>query len=249
VSGSQFEIQGRRSDSARAKGRVTLTRADVIRAGAQLLDTHGVEQLSMRKLAKSLGTGPATLYWHVHDKDELLQLILDDTLRGVVIPEEGSWDERLVAAFVVCYEALRPRPALVDVLWGAAWELGPETLRIADGLIALVAESGLPAEEVSDAYFALITLLFGFVTGAGNSPGNPSYSEFRALAAHEPPGNSERFPNLARFGPDARLETMDRKLRYALDRFISGIKLRVAEVAENSARTRRQQADSRKRLR
>jgi hypothetical protein len=112
-----------------------------------------------------------------------------------------------------------------------------------------VAESGLPAEEVSDAYFALITLLFGFVTGAGNSPGNPSYSEFRALATSEPAGIAEQFSNLARFGPDAKLETMDRKLRYALDRFISGIKLRVAEMAENSARTRRPHVDSRKRVR
>jgi TetR/AcrR family transcriptional regulator, tetracycline repressor protein len=124
--------------------------------------------------------------------------------------------------------------------------LGPETLRIADGLIGLVAESGLPEEEVSDAYFALITLLFGFVTGAGNSPGNPNYSEFRALAAQEPPGRPERFPNLARFGPDARLERMDRKLRYAVGRFICGIKLRVAELTETPPRAGRPQAGSRK---
>ncbi|MGW2193259.1 TetR family transcriptional regulator, partial [Streptosporangium sp. NPDC001682] len=36
---------------------------DVIRAGTRLLDTEGVEKLSMRKLANTLGTGSSTLYW------------------------------------------------------------------------------------------------------------------------------------------------------------------------------------------
>ena len=75
MSRAEFEIERRRSDSARAKGRLTLTRADVIKAGTQLLDTEGVEKLSMRKLAKTLGTVSSTLYWHVKDKDELAAVV------------------------------------------------------------------------------------------------------------------------------------------------------------------------------
>jgi TetR/AcrR family transcriptional regulator, tetracycline repressor protein len=240
VSRSAFEIKGHRSDSARAKGRVTLTRADVVRAGAELLDTESVEQLTMRRLAKRLNTGPATLYWHVRDKDELLLLILDDTLRGVTIPETGTWDERLKAAMLASHEALLPRPALIDVLWGAAWELGPETLGLAEGLVGLVAASGLPEDEVGDAYVALITLLFGFVVGEHSSPGNPSYRELRAQAefteGNERVDVAEVYPNLVRYGPDATLAAMNRRFGYALDRFIAGLKARVRETRRQRTR-------------
>jgi AcrR family transcriptional regulator len=241
VSRSEFEIRGRRSDSARAKGRITMTRADVIQAGAGLLDKDGVEQFSMRKLAKSLGTGPATLYWHVHDKNELLRLILDDSFRQVVLPDKGSWDERLTQAMLATHDALQPRPALVEVLWGAGWELGPETLRVADGLIALVAESGLPEREVADAYLGLITLLFGFVAGEGSSRENPSYRDAREgeMPASDGPSTPELYPSLVRYGPDARLESMQRRFRYALDRLIAGIKVRVAELEAHEAGKRR----------
>ncbi|MGH2823624.1 MAG: TetR/AcrR family transcriptional regulator [Thermoleophilaceae bacterium] len=249
MSRSQFEIEGRRSDSARAKGRVTLTRADVVNAGARLLDSEGVEGISMRKLAKALDTGAATLYWHVQDKDELLLAILDDTLGDVSFPEDGGWDERLTKAMISCHDALLPRPALIDVLWGAAWELGPETLRIADELIGLVAETGLPEDEVADAYFALITLLFGFVAGEGSSPGNPSYSEIKAQAGSDndqPAEASEKYPNLVRYGPGATHEAMERRFRYALERFIEGIRARVDEQAKAPAGKPRRRGAKRK---
>ncbi|WP_157594713.1 TetR/AcrR family transcriptional regulator [Streptosporangium amethystogenes] len=227
MSRAEFEPERRRSDSARAKGRLTFTRMDVIRAGTRLLDTEGVEKLSMRKLANTLGTGSSTLYWHVRDKDELLLLILDETLREVTVPAAGTWDVRLLETLVRCHEALLPRPALVDVLWRAAWELGPETLRVADALTGLVAESGLPDDEVGDSYMALITLLFGFVAGERTSPGNPRYSEARAEG--ETAGSGPPYPNLMRYAPGAGVETMARQFRYAVERFITGIKLRVAE--------------------
>jgi len=230
---------------------VTLTREDVVRAGAELLDVESVEKLSMRRLARHLGTGPATLYWHVRDKDELLLLILDDTLRDVVISAEGSWQERLTQAIVDSHEMLLPRPALIDVLWGAAWELGPATLRLADGLVALVAESGLPEAEVGDAYVGLITLLFGFVSGERSSPGNPSYTELRTRAhfteGDEPVDVATAYPHLVRYGPDATLAGMDRRLRYAIGCFIAGLEARVREARRGrtaSARGRRPGAGS-----
>lgn len=234
--------RGRRSDSARAKGRVTLTRADVIAAGAELLDTEGVERLSMRKLADHLSTGPATLYWHVHDKSELLLLILDDTLREISVPADGSWDERLRAVLSTAHEALVPRPALIEVLWETGWVLGPEALRVADELVGLVAESGVPEDEVADTYISVVTLLFGFVTAESTTRGNRGYTELRSpseAAAEddeaEPP--RRRHPNLVRYAPDAMPEVLSRRFHYALDLLISGVEARAA-VAGSAASPR-----------
>lgn len=222
-----FDKKGRRSDAARAKGRVTLTRTDIIRAGAQLLDSEGLEGISMRKLASVLDTGPATLYWHVRDKDELLALILDETLQTVEMPSEGDWAERLIAVVCATRQALLPRPALVRVIWDAGWDIGPQTLRIAEAMISLVAESGLPAEQVADAYFAVLTFLLGFVLAETAGVGTPRFGTHPLTGPTDANNRAtmvEQFPALARFGPATDPEGMERRFRYGLNLLVEGIR-------------------------
>lgn len=197
----------------------------MVAAGARLLDAEGVEGLSMRGLAAALGTGPATLYWHVRDKDELLALILEDTSRSIGVPNEGEWDERLAALLLEARRALLPRPALIGVLWGTGWdELGPETLQIADTMMGLVAESGLPEQEVADAYFAVLVFLYGFVWGETMSAGNRAYSDERTSAPAP-------YPNLARYGPGADPGGMDQRFRSGVSQVIGGIRARAIDGA------------------
>lgn len=204
------------------RGSKRLTRDEVVKAGVMLLDKEGVEGLSMRKLAGVLGTGPATLYWHVRDKDELLALILEDTLRSIEAPIEGEWDERLSVLLLAARRALLPRPALIEVLWSSEWEdLGPETLRIADTMIGLIAESGLPEEEVADAYFGVLVFLYGFVWGETMSAGNRVY---RAEEPSERVPGTMLYPNLVRYGPGADSGGMDRRFRNGISRLIGGIR-------------------------
>lgn len=222
-------MEGRRPSRARVRGGGRLTRDEVVAAGARLLDNEGVEGLSMRKLAGALGTGPATLYWHVRDKDELLTLILEDTSSSIEVSTEGEWDERLVALLLEARRALLPRPVLIEVLWGTGWEdLGPKTLRVADTMIGLVAESGLPEEEVADAYFAVLIFLYGFVWGETMSAGNRAYHGDRASVA-------ALYPNLARYGPGADPKGMDRRFYSGIWRVIEGIR---APAVENSSTKR-----------
>ncbi len=228
VSRAKFVITGRRSESPRAKGRVALTRTDIVRAGAQLLDSEGLDGLSMRKLASVLGTGPATLYWHVRDKNELLSLILDDTIRTVQIPQPGAWDECLHEVLSASRQVLLPRPILVRFIWEAGWNIGTETLRVADALTALVAASGLPADEVADAYFALITYLFGFVLAETSS----QHASFGAAGEHD----AERYPSLLRYGPATDQEGMDRRFEYGVTMILDGVKGRVAQRPTDAGR-------------
>jgi TetR/AcrR family transcriptional regulator, tetracycline repressor protein len=159
-----------RSQAARAKGRSTATRDDVVAAGARALDRTGIDALSMRAVAAELGVAVSALYWHVRDKRELLSLIVEASLRELRTPEVGAWDARLAELLRASRRALRARPALVPAIWAAGWALGPETQRIANALTGLVAESGMPQREVRDAYFALVSLLLGFVQSESNSP-------------------------------------------------------------------------------
>src|SRR5689334_22041333 len=60
---------------AQAARRVPLTRESILEAALRVLDRDGMDGLSMRRVAQELGTGPASLYWHVRNKGELLQLL------------------------------------------------------------------------------------------------------------------------------------------------------------------------------
>ncbi len=63
-----------------------LLRAEQIRrSGLEIIDTLGLEALSMRRLAEHLGVRAASLYNHVATKDELLHEIADTIMDSVDI--------------------------------------------------------------------------------------------------------------------------------------------------------------------
>ncbi len=215
MSRSAFKKTGRKSTSARAKGRVALTREDVVAAGARLLDSEGIDGVSMRRLADVLDTGPATLYWHVRDKHELLSAVLEETLRDVRAPSAGPWDERLLELLRRGRSALRARPALIDVLWRSGWELGPETLRVVDEAIGLIAASGIPDRDVADVYYTFTTFLFGFVAAEATSPGTGRFP-----ASKDP---TRAFPHLAKHRPAADPAGMDRRFEAGIARLVASL--------------------------
>jgi TetR/AcrR family transcriptional regulator, tetracycline repressor protein len=77
---------------------VAVTRDGIVAAGLALLDEGGLEGLTLRRLAERLGIRAPTLYWHVRDKRELLDLmvsvIMDEALADWREPHPGQpwWD-------------------------------------------------------------------------------------------------------------------------------------------------------------
>ncbi|MFD8492832.1 TetR/AcrR family transcriptional regulator C-terminal domain-containing protein [Amycolatopsis sp. NPDC059657] len=51
---------------------MALVREEVVKAALRLLDDVGLENLSLRKLARELGIQAPTLYWHFKNKQDLL---------------------------------------------------------------------------------------------------------------------------------------------------------------------------------
>ena len=66
-------------------------------AAIEVLDEAGVVGLSMRRVADRLGTGAASLYAHVTGKEELLELVFDELVGQVPLPEPDPkiWREQV----------------------------------------------------------------------------------------------------------------------------------------------------------
>jgi TetR/AcrR family transcriptional regulator, tetracycline repressor protein len=54
---------------------MALTQEQVVKRAVELLAEAGLEALTLRRLATELGVSAPTLYWHVRDKRELLELM------------------------------------------------------------------------------------------------------------------------------------------------------------------------------
>lgn len=80
-------------------------RAEIVRAGLELLEQGGLDALSLRRVAQALGMHAPGLYWYIEDKQELIDLlakaILDEALVGEKGPAEGEgWEPWLTEVAV-----------------------------------------------------------------------------------------------------------------------------------------------------
>jgi AcrR family transcriptional regulator len=60
-----------------ARRRKALSRDEIVQAAVALADAEGASAVNMRRIAKELDAGAMSLYWHVADKEQLLDLMLD----------------------------------------------------------------------------------------------------------------------------------------------------------------------------
>ena len=63
----------------------------------RVIDADGMDGLSMRGVGEELGTGAASLYWHVRNKEQLLQLVFERVVEEIQLPEPdpARWREQL----------------------------------------------------------------------------------------------------------------------------------------------------------
>jgi AcrR family transcriptional regulator len=56
------------------------SRARILDAARHLVETDGVDAVSMRKVAAEVGLAPTAIYWHVGGRDDLLNAVLDEMI-------------------------------------------------------------------------------------------------------------------------------------------------------------------------
>jgi AcrR family transcriptional regulator len=197
-----------------------ITPEGIVRAALEVLDTEGLDALSMRRVADALGTGPASLYWHVGSKHGLLDLVFDEVIaeQTVPAPDPDRWREQLAEVARAMRRTFLRHRDLARIAIGRVLP-GPNALEYTERVLAILDAGGVPDRLA--AYRALAAIVNGFAveeTGAGGRPpaGDPAPDEaaaavrdyLRSLPA-------DRFPNLVALAdqfsspdPDQRFETL-----------------------------------------
>src|SRR6516162_2210580 len=98
----------------RSGTRTPLSRERVLRAAVKLADEGGIESVTMRRLADELGAEAMSLYYHVANKDDVLDGLADAVVREinqavdqVDLPSAGaSWKSAMRRRILAAREVL-----------------------------------------------------------------------------------------------------------------------------------------------
>ncbi|MEV7182655.1 TetR/AcrR family transcriptional regulator C-terminal domain-containing protein [Kitasatospora sp. NPDC093102] len=152
----------------RRREQPTLSREQIVAEAFALLDSDGIEALSMRKLAARLNAGATSLYTHVANKDELLALVVDQVFGTLPLTEaEGSEDPEVWRAKVMeCAESVRAaimrHPWMVSVIGDVGMVyLGPNWMRLSEAQLAVMETAGFEIGEANDAMSAVMGYTIG----------------------------------------------------------------------------------------
>ncbi|WP_204287141.1 TetR/AcrR family transcriptional regulator C-terminal domain-containing protein [Microbispora amethystogenes] len=137
-----------------------LSRDQIVRAAVDLLDAEGLDALSMRKLGARLGAGATSLYWHVANKDELIELVMDEVYAAVVLPEDADWRETTRVFAYAMRGAVFAHPWSARLI-GMVPALGPNALTVSDRLMGAFVRAGFHGIDVDYACAAVVSYTLG----------------------------------------------------------------------------------------
>jgi AcrR family transcriptional regulator len=130
----------------------------VLRAAVDLADARGLDGLSMRALARTLGVEAMSLYNHVSHKDDLLDGMVDLVIAEIEVPAAGDpWKPALRRRARSSRLAFARHPWSVRLIHTRA-SSGPARLRAFDATIGCLRAAGFShrltvrALETVDAY-------------------------------------------------------------------------------------------------
>lgn len=158
------------STTQQEQRRLPLTRERVLQAALTLADQGGLEALSMRKLGQALGVEAMAVYYHVANKERVLDGIVDLVFSEIELPEAGAeWKSAMRS------RAISVRDALLRHRWAiglmeSRTNPGPANLRHHDAVIGCLRAAGFDMARVATAYSLLDSYIYGFALTKMNLP-------------------------------------------------------------------------------
>jgi AcrR family transcriptional regulator len=233
VSSLSYEVIWMRPDQWPKRGPAPAYSRDQITATAiKIADAEGLDALTMRRLAKELGSGTMSLYRYVKTKDELLELMTDEVL-GEAFPEDfrltGAWRPDLRTIAHRMRSSLRRHPWMAT---RAHLTMGPNTLRAAEVIGSSLDDLGLTIDQI----MSLTGMVQNYVSGAAREElAEAEFTRRTGLSRDELMHvyapylrkmlATGRYPLMERIIREAEQPHMepDERFEYGLERILDGI--------------------------
>lgn len=211
-----------------------LSREAIVAAAIELADAEGIQAVSIRKVAARLDARPMSLYSHFDRKDDLIDLMVDETTSEVLVAGElpDDWREALRTIAHRTRQSCLRHPWVLTTL-GQRTLFGPNTLRHVDQSLGAVASLTVSPEVRTSILVAVDTFVVGQVAreiGEIETQRRNGLSETDwriAISGYlDEVVTPDEYPHLAAFGTDRLLGTVrsqDERFRAGLEWLLDGI--------------------------
>jgi len=246
-------LWGRRAEGSRGPRR-GFSVSDVVAAAIRVADAEGLDALSMARVAKELGFTTMSLYRYVASKEELLQLMWNDSAQGSqeLMLQGDTWRERLRSWAIIQRRLIDKHPWITQMPM-AAPPLAPNSLTFVEkGLEALDGSGLADADKIR-----VIGLLSSYTLSEARMAADAASEVAEAAAAGRDASatwtfeallrelvDADRFPRLYRLAWNAEIgeapsgydETAE--FQFGVDRILDGVQALIDRTQrQNTVRT------------
>ncbi len=211
---------------------MALTRKEVIDKAVELLDEAGLAGLTLRRLAKELGISAPTLYWHVKDKRQLLDLMAEKimsygSVRERPMPKGLDWWEIMAEGLRRSYHAaISHRDGALVVAGNRPTDA---SLPFVERWLGLWMRVGFPPDEALEMVLAAGNYVIG---SALEYQAEADRAKLRHDRLPSDKDNKAKYPNLARAFEVRHSRPVDRHSTFeqGLSLFMAGVRARRAQL-------------------
>lgn len=207
----------------------------IVRAAVEILDEAGVTGFTMRALARRLETYPATLYWHVGNRNAVLARVYQLVLEEMQIPAaQGGWESWLAVVAREYRRVMHRHPNAASLV------LYPivTSADLVEAILACLEDAGFRSEALAGAFNMFVGSVTGWVAielSPANGESDEKWSDdletqVRAAANDDHPTIARQADHIIgevislRWQGGAE-QPMDRSFEFALAGWLSGLKM------------------------
>jgi AcrR family transcriptional regulator len=220
--------------SARGRANTLLSQSAIIEAAAEVADAGGVGAVSMRSVAKVLGVEAMSLYYHVANKEALLDALANWVFEQIVLPElSDDWRAAMITRARSARSVLSKHPWALGMLESRSTP-GEKLLEHHDRILGCLMGGGMTPVLAAHAFSAIDSYIYGFVlTEASISSPEASVEEgFKSEVALQ----ADKYPNMALIATAAKNShgfNFKDEFDYGLNLILDGFEQRLRNQSGN----------------
>jgi len=151
-------------DEGQPARRERLTRQRIVRSALAIMDSDGLDAVTMRHIGRDLGVEAMSLYNHVRDKDDILDAICEEVLADFKIPETDTWEERARLGAREYRRMLLDHPNVITLMSERKSPItNPDSLRAYDFALGVFRDAGLSDADAVMTFHAFGGYVMGYV--------------------------------------------------------------------------------------
>jgi AcrR family transcriptional regulator len=242
-------LWGRRERGKRGP-RAGLSADAIVAAAMTIADAEGLEAVSMARVAHKLGFTTMSLYRHVANKEELLQLMWNASALGAehLVIEGDDWRSRLRAWAIIQRDGLDRHPWITQMPM-AAPPVAPNSLHFVERGLATLDDTGLADADK----LRIIGLLSSYTLSEARMASDAARAAAAAQAAGDGDGPSgppvpfesllrelldeQTYPRLYRiaWAPGAATVSERDEFLFGIDRILDGVAALIDRAREGGS--------------